>query len=198
MMLRALGWISSAVLLALCAPGCGSSTPAPSKAGLEVTGIGPGANATQNEACNVPTSQFGLYKKNGSPPSQGSHGDLLTDGSENATISCTVSGGGSTFHFNGSLQQGAASLSVNNGSVTKDASGNFTGTADMDLYSPTFNGVTLNSSGTVNTPCTITVSGSEQVAGGRIWASFDCSDMRHSPGTDCDISGVFAFADCDN
>jgi hypothetical protein len=198
MTLRALGWSTSTLFLAWCATGCGSSTPAPPKAGLEVTGIGLGANAPSGEACNIDTAQFGLYAKDGEPPSSANVGDPLTDGSGNVSINCKVSGGSGTYYFNGSLQENAASLTINGGKVTKGTSSTgmvtYTGAAEMNLYTPNFNGTNLSSSSPMDQPCTITV---HQIAGGRIWADFACSDMQHSPSTDCSVKGTFVFENCD-
>lgn len=190
MTLRAMGWTSSALLLALGAWGC-SSSPSPAKAALAVTDIGPASNPPTGEACNLPAVQFGIYKTGGTAPSASSTGSLLTDGDSGASVNCTVSGGGSTFHFNGTLRHGTSSLSVNSGTVTKDSNNNFTGTAMLNLYSPTFSGTALSSPS--GKPCSITAHG---IASGRIWAAFDCSDLEHPPGTDCAVGGTLVFEDC--
>lgn len=181
---RGSGLTLAVALIALCSAGCGSSTPPPAKGGVQFNVLTAGQNAPANEACDINTSPFSIAKL---PPSDQSAGTPIVDGEGNASVTCRVSGSGS-YSFSGTLQLSASSFSVQSGTVSKDG----TGHAEMQVYNPVNNGVTLSSP--QGAPCAIKI---VQAAPGRIWASFACDGLESQPSIYCGASGWFVFEDCD-
>jgi hypothetical protein len=126
-------------------------------------------------------------------PTASDPGQSVISGESGSTISCSVRGGGGNFTFSGSLhavtpQGDLVSVSFSNGTVGPD----FTGTADVSVYTPQLSGTFSSTSS-----CAITVK-NQQVKGGSIWATFSCGQIASPPSGLCgiDASSAIVFENC--
>ena len=137
------------------------------------------------DACHIPAhnAQIGA-----NPPTGTSPGDRVIDGQAYAQVSCTVSGSGS-FTVSGSISQGPTSFQID-GTVNGTS-----GTGTAGEYDP------QSAQSLVSDPgdCTITVTAPQEIASGRIWASFECNSFSNPSvpkTTACASSGHFVFDNC--
>ena len=119
------------------------------------------------------------------PPSQNNPGDRVIDGQDGASVGCQVVYP-TPGTVSGSLEHGSMSFHV-----TGDV-GATGGTAHISEYDPQ-NATTLQGD------CTLSIIPPQEIAAGRIWASFACeafSDPAQPTGTSCSASGTFVFENC--
>jgi len=151
----------------------------------------PGASACSIGAHTVGVAQGGAYPSFTS----GNPGKRVVDGQDGAEVHCRVSGS-SSFAFTGSLNKDAVSFSTA-GRVEKGGTG--TGTvaaADPQTAQHAFSPVQSQQ----DPQCTFRVNENKlEVAGGRIWAAFDCPSVRDTVNFDiqCGLSGEFVLENCD-
>jgi len=182
MMLRTLTLVTTSVL-ALAASSCSGSAPPPAQGSLYIH-IASSSSTPAGKTCNIPAhnAQIGTQA-----PGQTDPGTRVEDGNSGAYVRCTVKGS-STFTVTGTMRKGSVSFQLN-GKVPKTGDG----TASISSYDP-------NSATTLSSPngteCTVTPI---QLAGGRIWAHFECPGFTNpsSPSTYCKADGFFVFENCD-
>jgi hypothetical protein len=177
----------------LAALGCSDPVPPPAQGAVTLEIGQPTVPVNQMFCPVVKTYQVAATDsktKMLAAPSAADPGESVISGESGSSISCSVTGGGSTFNFSGSFlgftpQGDKVSLSFSNGTVT-----NFVGTADISVYTPD---LSANFSGT---GCNITVE-NKQVKGGSIWAAFECDQISAPPSNLCGInSSAFVFENC--
>jgi hypothetical protein len=119
--------------------------------------------------------------------------EKIVDGDHAAQVRCKVAVGADGSSFEGLLQLGARSFSIQNGVLGADRKG----TADVNLRDDTALSVTFSSGG----PCTIDgaagVSNNFQVKAGSMWASFSCPSVEAAPSDYCRASGFFVLENCE-
>lgn len=112
--------------------------------------------------------------------------NVVIDGDNGASVTCTVSGGSDTFNVSASLGQGDVEFSVQ-GMLT--ASG---GKAFVSSHHA-FHGLQ-------DPQCDVTIEPNKgQIVPGGIWASFNCTnfgDPSTAGGVGCTASGKFLFENC--
>jgi hypothetical protein len=190
--------------------GCGASTSldSPAAGGSSAAGAGGSSVATPAQGASHLALVYSSSttcpitgSANWSIPSSGTTsssnvGAQIVDGTNGASVACSVKQSGSGFAVSGSLTT-SDNLSFGVGGVTlAPASGSnaFTGTAaNVSHYAP--NSQTMRGSN-----CTITVSQAQgaQLAPGKIWADFNCPVFNPSSASSgsCAAQGTFVFGNC--
>jgi hypothetical protein len=184
----------------LAALGCSDPVPPPAQGAVTLY-LGHTVNPVDQMSCPVTaqTYQIGATDsktKAVQAPSASTPGQSVISGEGGSSISCSVSGGGGSYKFSGTLsaitpQGDKISIQFANGVVGSD----FTGTADVSVYTPQLL-AGFSSVGT-NMSCAITVQ-NQQVKGGSIWATFSCPQIASPPSGLCGISAASAivFENC--
>jgi hypothetical protein len=122
-------------------------------------------------------------------PTLSQPGQRIEDG-EGAAVNCSVKGG-DPYNFTTQISQGSISFFMR-GTVAAQG----TGTSTL-VYTDNQLGATMENA--ADKPCTVAVNEhSLQVAKGRIWASFECPQIRAQPTYYCSAKGVFVFENCDD
>lgn len=181
MTLRTLA-LATTTLLVVAATGCSSSSPPPAQGSMYIH-VKAASSTPAGMKCTVQAhnAQIGATAPSGTNP-----GSRVADG-DGARVSCTVKSG-STFSFTGYIRKGPYSFQIK-GSVGKDTDG----TGQITSFDPT-SATTLQSP--KDTPCVVTP---VEVAGGRIWATYQCPGFVDptAVGTYCAADGAFVFENCE-
>jgi hypothetical protein len=172
------------VLSLLGALGCSDPVADPPRGNLAIE---IGATADKPDGTQCPS--IGHKAFIGVPePTLSQAGQRIEDG-DGASVYCSVKGGG-PYNFHAKISQGSISFTM----VGTAASGG-TGTANI-VYTDNKIGTTMEN--TLDKPCTVATNQYElQVAKGRIWASFECPQIRAQPTYYCSAKGVFVFEKCE-
>lgn len=181
---------------ALCLSAACSDPPTPPAQGAVAESIQPNGGGT---GCNASSAVFtapgnadpvsgtfatlncDLSAGTGCAPNQ----NIVVDGDSNASVNCSVSGGG-TYNVNATLSQGDVEFSIS-GSISDTG-----GTAAVSSSHNTFHLQDL--------ACNITITPNKgQIKAGAIWADFDCKkfgdpSVGQDPG--CEAMGKFIFENC--
>ncbi|AUX45991.1 hypothetical protein SOCE26_074940 [Sorangium cellulosum] len=186
MSLARLGFMPVLGLLSLLSVGCGDDPPPPPRGAFRMNFADPGGDC----------STAGHLAELGSVT--GTHKDqVLADGEEDVTVSCTVSGSGSfSVSARATNAKTAASITVSIGSIAPDATQDAPATGSVNFSSVQTAGDTFVAS---PEPCNfwfIPESG-QGVDAGKIWVAFECPAVRNE-GQVCQIrNGFLAFDNCD-
>jgi hypothetical protein len=185
--LAALG--SSAILVSLAMTGCGDSAPVPQKGGYSVefekTGI----------SCPI-QSHNGDVGSGNTTLSTSNPDSVATDGTDDATITCSVSGT-STFTVDALATAKGNVLHVHVDSIsTKNTTSN-PAKGSASFASPETSGTSY--SNPANKPCKFWFEDNtkETISSGRIWASFECDEVDSGMSACGLSSGVIVFYNCD-
>ena len=183
--LAALG--SSAILLSSAITGCSDTTPAPEKGGYDV-------EFAHLPACNPPAHNAAVGTGTGTLSSTDPNA-VATDGTDEASIDCTVSGSG-TFSVDASALQKGNVLHVIIDSISTKNTTNNPAKGSASFASPSTSGTSY--ANPANKPCTFWLEDGtkETVDTGRIWASFACEEVDSGMSM-CGLSnGVIVFYNC--
>lgn len=144
----------------------------------------------------------GGISKNGNVPTNDFPGDRLEDGEDGTSVSCRITGGspyeisgviqGANSHPSATFSGETIEIRIENGMIEETG----LGTAEISLTTGQ-----IYRSQTAN-PCTLSLDAGtgQEVAVGRVFASFNCSgnlDVVGSPITDCSAIGVIVFERCE-
>jgi hypothetical protein len=189
MMLRSLG-MGAAALTAFMAIGCGDSATPDAVGGLYFSLISASStDAPPGTSCGIAphSAQIGTV-----PPSVQSHGSLVTNGENGASVSCAV-GDGTTIKIRGNLTKGTVAFVVQ-GSVEKGGKG----TAKVLENDPAS---VAQFESPDDKPCNVYVDTPPLVAGGeKMWVRMDCPllvDRDKNHYCAADGTSVFYFDHCD-
>jgi hypothetical protein len=121
-------------------------------------------------------------------PSLTAAGQLIKDG-DGAGVYCSVKGG-DPFNFYTKISQGATSFTMI-GTVAAQGKG-----AANIVYTDNKLGATMENA--PDKQCSVFVDEySLKVAKGRIWARFECPQIKAAPSSYCSADGVFVFDNCE-
>lgn len=181
MKLRTL-FLVTASLSALATISCSGSAPPPAQGSMSIH-VASSSSPPAGTKCNIPGHNATIGDP---PPGASSAGARVKDG-DGATVHCSVKGSG-TYSVSGAMRKGSVSFQLN-GKVPSKGDG----TASVSSFDPTSD-TTMRSP--QDKPCTISPI---EIAGGRIWAHFDCPGFVNpsAPSTYCQADGFFVFENCD-
>lgn len=156
------------------AMGCSDSVPPSAGVGLRLQISSAGtcpADSSQDDDVGRP------------PPDHGRNtvGGLIYNGEQSVSAACRVSGEGS-FDISGTIKAPNVSFSISSGAIGSDNRG-------MGSISFSTRSISVNSTA----PCTLIA---HEVGAGKVWASFQCFDMRSPPATVCSANGEFILQNC--
>jgi hypothetical protein len=175
-----LGWCSA--VAAFAALSCGEAVPPPAEGAVTIS-LFPSRTAPTSYSC---PSHSITWAVGGLGPNSASTGDLLVNGHDGATVSCTVSGDGE-FDVKGSVRQNGASFSFS-GKAKADG----TGTVRVEFWDQ------ANSTNQSDDACTIQFdTGSYEIAPGAVWAGITCSHLvSEYPYQWCAANATVVFKSC--
>jgi len=116
------------------------------------------------------------------------------DGEDQASVSCTVKGGGS-FTLDGTIQLGNKALTISSGTIAENKKGTARITL-QDSGTPGFSGALSSPSANCVIDAAPAAGNNFQVKPGSIWAHFQCPSVEQSPSGYCQAEGYFVLENC--
>jgi hypothetical protein len=127
----------------------------------------------------------------GTPTTDVTVGTRVEDGKSGASVECKVKKSGGGFNLSGSIKQGDSFFV--SGHVDQTGEGTYSGSGSVSFYASSWGSVSSST-------CTFTVSATQEIGDGRVWATAFCTNSRagNEPGNSCEYSASFILENCES